>query len=158
MILKNKNRLLNNKTKSEKIKENENILQKNFEAFFQEHKEKLFYKDIFEDTPLHKIARLHDKTFFANICHKFNLSGILNEKLMSVQFILTVMESKAKSNVYNLNSSTMLTKSHSRDNYIKFIESRNNSPQSSSLFFLKRSNTRFATRNPYYIPFLNEEI
>jgi len=81
---------------------------------------------------------------------------ILNKKLISIQFILTVMESKAKSNVYNINSATMLTKSNSRDNYIKFIESRNNSPQKSSLY-LKRSNTRFAIRNPYFIPLMNED-
>ncbi len=82
---------------------------------------------------------------------------ILNNKLISIQFILTVMESKAKSNVYNINSATMLTKSHSRDNYIKFIESRNNSPKSNSFVLLKRSNTRFASRNPYFIPLMNED-
>ena len=54
------------------------------------------------------------------------------------------MESKAKSNIYNLNSTTMLTKSLSRDTYIKYIESKNTSPSTSS--FMPRSNTRSSIR------------
>ena len=89
------------------------------------------------------------------------LGGIfqtLNRKLISIQFILTVMETKVKSNIYNLNSTTMLTKSHSRDNYIKYIESRSNSSQINDYSFFKRSNTRFATRNPFFNnPFVNDD-
>ena len=69
---------------------------------------------------------------------------VLIKKILSIQYILTVMESKAKSNIYNLNSTTMLTKSLSRDTYIKYIESKNISPSSSS--FLPRSNTRSSIR------------
>ena len=69
---------------------------------------------------------------------------VLIKKILSIQYILTVMESKAKSNIYNLNSTTMLTKSLSRDTYIKYIESKNTSPSTSS--FMPRSNTRSSIR------------
>ena len=81
---------------------------------------------------------------------------ILNKKLLSIQFILTVMELKVKSNIYNLNSATMLTKSHSRDNYIKYIESKNMSPQLSTFSYLHRSNTKFGQRHSYN-SFINDE-
>jgi hypothetical protein len=81
---------------------------------------------------------------------------ILNKKLLSVQFILTVMELKAKSNIYNLNSATMLTKSNSRDTYIKYIESRNASPVLSTFSNLYRSNTKFAPRKSYN-PLINDD-
>ena len=68
---------------------------------------------------------------------------ILNKKLFSIQFILTVMELKAKSNIYNLSSSTMIIKSHSRDAYIKYIESNNISLQLSTFSYLQTSNTKF---------------
>ena len=53
------------------------------------------------------------------------------------------MELKAKSNIYNLSSSTMIIKSHSRDAYIKYIESNNISLQLSTFSYLQTSNTKF---------------
>ena len=74
---------------------------------------------------------------------------VLNQKITSIEYILTVMETKVKSNIYNLNSTTMLTKSLSRDNYIKYIENKLSSTQntSSNSFILPRSNTKYPVRN-----------
>ena len=76
---------------------------------------------------------------------------VLSKKITSIEYILTVMESKAKSNIYNLNSTTMLTKSCSRDNYIKFIENKNSLPLSNSFSILSRSNTKLPVRNKSFI-------
>ncbi len=74
---------------------------------------------------------------------------VLSNKISSIEYILTVMETKVKSNVYNLNSTTMLTKSLSRDNYIKYIENKHSSTtnNSSNSFILPRSNTKYPVSN-----------
>ncbi len=80
------------------------------------------------------------------------LGGIFLEllkKILSIQYLLTVMESKARSNIYNINSTTMLSKSKSRDNYIKYIQNRKSSISLSS--FIPRSNTKNALRNDNFI-------
>ena len=81
---------------------------------------------------------------------------ILNKKISSIEYILTVLETKVKSNIYNLNSTTMLTKSLSRDNYIKYIENKLSSTQntSSNSFILPRSNTKYPVRNQSLIKFV----
>ena len=66
------------------------------------------------------------------------------------------MELKAKSNIYNLSSSTMIIKSHSRDAYIKYIESNNISLQLSTFSYLQTSNTKFWPRHSYN-PLINDE-
>ena len=116
----------------------------------------------------HLISMIYFTLFLFTENHKYNFSKELNEilggifetltrKLNAIQSILTVMESKAKSNVYSLNSATMLTKSHSRDTYIKFIESRSNSTQFSSFSYLHRSNTKVAQRNSFYSKLIDVE-
>ena len=78
---------------------------------------------------------------------------ILNKKISSIEYILTVLETKVKSNIYNLNSTTMLTKSLSRDNYIKYIENKISSNQNSTSnsFILPRSNTKYQVSNQNFI-------
>ena len=77
-----KNHNINNK-----ILTNINIYQKYFQQFFQEYKDCLATQDICLETPLHKIAKLHDKAFFAKIIQQLNIAGILTEKLLSIKNI-----------------------------------------------------------------------
>ena len=44
-----------------------NEYQNNFIKFFKEHKNNLLFLDICKETPLHKIAKFKDKTFFLKI-------------------------------------------------------------------------------------------
>jgi len=46
------------------ISENTNEYHNNFIKFFKEHKSKLLFLDLCKETPLHKIAKYQDKTFF----------------------------------------------------------------------------------------------
>ena len=77
-----KNHIINNK-----ILSNINIYKKHFDLFLQENKSNLFTQDINLETILHKIARLHDKTFFAKIIQKLKILGILNERVLSIKNI-----------------------------------------------------------------------
>jgi len=69
------------------ISENTNEYQNNFIKFFQEHKNNLLFLDICKETPLHKIAKFQDKTFFLKIMQQLHNSGILNDELIKVQNI-----------------------------------------------------------------------
>ena len=80
------------KLKQNFINNKESIYESNFNTFFQENKNYLFVQDICLDTPLHKIARFNDKTFFIIICLKLNELGIMTIDLlktynMNVEFI-----------------------------------------------------------------------
>ena len=66
---------------------NINIYKTNIDAFLKEHKDNLFIQDLSLETPLHKIAKLHDKIFFLKIFEKLNILGILNENLLSIKNI-----------------------------------------------------------------------
>ena len=70
-----------------KILSNINIYKKYFDQFLKENKDYLFIQDLSLETPLHKIAKFHDKTFFAKIIQKLNFLGIFNEKLLSIKNI-----------------------------------------------------------------------
>ena len=50
-----------------KILPNINIYKKYFEQFFKENKDYLFIQDSSNETPLHKIAKYHDKIFFVKL-------------------------------------------------------------------------------------------
>ena len=100
-----KNYIINNK-----ILSNINIYQKYFSQFFQEHKDCLSIQDICLETPLHKIAKFHDKTFFAQILQKLNFSGVLTDKLLSIKnvndetcynFIIDEIKDKYGYYIYN---------------------------------------------------------
>ena len=57
----------------------------NFNSFFIENKKYLLIQDSFLDTPLHKIARLRDKTFFLLICQRLIEINILNEEILTIK-------------------------------------------------------------------------
>ena len=68
----------------------------------------------------------NSQNFSKEISNLFgNIFCSIYTKVINVEFILTVSESKTKSNVYNLVNDTMLAKSYSRGNYVKFVESKN---------------------------------
>ena len=67
------------------ILENINVYQNNFIEFFKENKNNLLFLDICKETPLHKIAKLQDKTFFFKIIQQLHTSGILNDDLIKIK-------------------------------------------------------------------------
>ena len=69
------------------ILENINVYHNNFIEFFKENKNNLLFLDICEETPLHKIAKLQDKTFFFKIIQQLHTSRILNDNLIKVKNI-----------------------------------------------------------------------
>ena len=75
-----KNYIINNK-----ILSNINIYIKYFDEFFKENKNNLLIQDLSLETPLHKIAKFHDKSFFVKIIQKLNFSSVLSEKLLSIK-------------------------------------------------------------------------
>ena len=78
----NKKKLMKNEINSKIALSNINIYREKFDLFLQEHKDNLFNQDLYLETPLHKIAKLNDKTFFVKIIQKLNFLGILNENLL----------------------------------------------------------------------------
>ena len=69
------------------ISDNTNVYHNNFTKFFKEHKNNLLILDLCKETPLHKIAKFQDKTFFLKIIQQLHNSGILNDKIIKVKNI-----------------------------------------------------------------------
>ena len=69
------------------ISENTNVYHNNFTKFFKEHKKNLIILDLCKETPLHKIAKFQDKTFFLKIIQQLHNSGILNDNIIKVKNI-----------------------------------------------------------------------
>ena len=80
----NKKLFSNNSFITNKILSNINIYHQHFNQFFLEHKDKLLIQDLSLETPLHKIAKFHDKTFFAIICDKLNSLQLLKDNLLLI--------------------------------------------------------------------------
>ena len=83
----NRKKIVINDSSKNKILSNITIYEKNIDAFLKEHKDNLFIQDLCLESPLHKIAKLHDKTFFLKIIEKLNILGILNENLLLIKNI-----------------------------------------------------------------------
>ena len=83
----NTKKIAKNNLSKNKILLNINVYENNIDAFLKEHKDSLVIQDLCFETPLHKIAKLHDKIFFLKIFEKLNILGLLNEKLISIKNI-----------------------------------------------------------------------
>ena len=66
---------------------NENIYENNFNLFFGKECKYLFVQDFQKETPLHKLVKFNNKTFFFYICKKLKSINALNEELLLINNI-----------------------------------------------------------------------